>query len=160
MASISRGRVSFFLLVASQVVWESVSCRVDEQGCHGSCILALQTRASEPRYRRRLPRNRNWRMPQPVVVPCELTKGCSLRVRPSGQRPLGFPGGGSGGEHSRRPGDVRDAGSLPGSGRSPGGGPGNPLQCSCLENSMDRGAWQARVHDVPKSQTWLKWFSM
>ena len=37
-------------------------------------------------------------------------------------------------------GDVRDAGSLPGSGRSPGGGDGNPLQCSCLENLMDRGA--------------------
>ena len=50
-------------------------------------------------------------------------------------------------------GDVRDAGSIPGSGRSPGGGPGNPLQCYCLENSMDREAWQARVHDVPKSQT-------
>ena len=37
-------------------------------------------------------------------------------------------------------GDVRDAGSLPGSGRSPGGGDGNPLQCSCLENLLDRGA--------------------
>ena len=45
-------------------------------------------------------------------------------------------------------GDVRDAGSIPGSGRSPGGGNGNPLQYSCLENSMDRGAWQATVHGV------------
>ena len=40
-------------------------------------------------------------------------------------------------------GDIRDMGSIPGSGRSPGGGHGNPLQYSCLENSMDRGAWQA-----------------
>ena len=43
-------------------------------------------------------------------------------------------------------GDIRDAGSVPGWGRSPGGGHGNPLQYSCLENSMDRGAWWAAVH--------------
>ena len=43
-------------------------------------------------------------------------------------------------------GDVRDAGSIPGSGRSPGGGHGNPLQYSGLENPTDRGAWWARVH--------------
>ena len=53
-------------------------------------------------------------------------------------------------------GDLRDAGSIPGLGRSPGGGYGNPLQYSCLENPMDRGAWQAKVHRVPKSQTQLK----
>ena len=46
-------------------------------------------------------------------------------------------------------------GSIPGSGRSPGGGNGNPLHYSCLENSMDRGAWQAIVHVVPKSLTQL-----
>ena len=46
-----------------------------------------------------------------------------------------------------------DQGSIPGSGRSPGGGPGNPLQCSYLENPMDRGAWWATVHGVAKSQT-------
>ena len=40
-------------------------------------------------------------------------------------------------------GDIRDVGSIPGLGRSPGGGYGNPLQYSCLENPMDRGAWQA-----------------
>ena len=50
-------------------------------------------------------------------------------------------------------GDVRDAGSIPGLGRSPGGGHGHPLQYSCLENSMDRGAWQATFHKVTKSQT-------
>ena len=48
-----------------------------------------------------------------------------------------------------------DVGSIPGSGRSPGGGHGNPLQYSCLENPMDRGAWQATVHGVAKSQTRL-----
>ena len=47
-------------------------------------------------------------------------------------------------------------GSIPGLGRFPWGGHGNPLQHSCLENPMDRGAWQATVHRVAKSQTWLK----
>ena len=50
-------------------------------------------------------------------------------------------------------GDIRDAGSIPGSERRPGEGNGNPLQYSCLENPMDRGAWQATVHEVAKSQT-------
>ena len=50
-------------------------------------------------------------------------------------------------------GDARDVGSIPGSGRSPGEGNGNPLQYSCLENPMDRGAWWATVHGVTKSQT-------
>ena len=53
-------------------------------------------------------------------------------------------------------GDAGDAGSIPGSGRSPGGGHGNPLQYSCLENPMDRGAWWATVSGVTKSQTRLK----
>ena len=53
-------------------------------------------------------------------------------------------------------GDVRDAGLIPGLGRSAGGGHGNPLQYSCLENSMDGGVWQATVHGVTKSQTRLK----
>ena len=52
-------------------------------------------------------------------------------------------------------GDLRDTGSVPGSGRSPGGGHGYPLQYSCLENPMDRGAWRATVHKVTKSQTRL-----
>ena len=57
-------------------------------------------------------------------------------------------------------GDIRVVGSIPGSGRSPGGGHGNPLQCSCLENPMDRGAWWATVQRVAKSWTWLKQLSM
>ena len=56
-------------------------------------------------------------------------------------------------------GDVRDTGSTPGLGRSLGGGHGNSLQYSCLENPMDRGTWWATVHRVAKSQTWLKWLS-
>jgi len=50
-------------------------------------------------------------------------------------------------------GDVRDVSSIPGSGRSPGGGHGNTLQYSCLENSMDRGAWWATVRRVAESDT-------
>jgi len=53
-------------------------------------------------------------------------------------------------------GDIRDAGSIPGLGRSPGEGPENPLHYSCLENPMDRGAWWAIVHSVNKSWTRLK----
>ena len=51
---------------------------------------------------------------------------------------------------------IRDAGSISGSGRSPGGGHENALQCSCLENPMDRRAWQAIVHRDAQSQTQLK----
>ena len=53
-------------------------------------------------------------------------------------------------------GDARDTGLIPGSGRSPGEGNGNPLQYSCLENPMNRGAWQATVHGAAKTGTWLK----
>ena len=49
--------------------------------------------------------------------------------------------------------NVGDPGSIPGLGRSPGDGNGNPLQYSCLENPMDRGAWQATVHAVAKCRT-------
>ena len=56
-------------------------------------------------------------------------------------------------------GDIRDAGLITGSGRSPGGGHGNPLQYSCLKNSMSRGVWQSTVHRVTKSQTRLKLLS-
>ena len=55
--------------------------------------------------------------------------------------------------------DAGDPGSIPGLGRSPGEGNGNPLQYSCLENPMDRGAWRAIVHGVAKSQTRLSDFT-
>ena len=54
--------------------------------------------------------------------------------------------------------NAGDGGSIPGSGRSPAGGHGNPLQYSCLESPMDRGAWRATVHRVAKSQTGLSDF--
>ena len=56
--------------------------------------------------------------------------------------------------------DAGDLGSIPGWGRSPGGGHCNPFQFSCLENPMDRGAWRATVCRVTKSQTWLKRLSI
>ena len=62
----------------------------------------------------------------------------------------GFPGGSDGKESACSAGDL---GSIPWSGRSPGEGNVNPLQYSCLENSMDRGAWWAVVHGVTKGQT-------
>ena len=55
--------------------------------------------------------------------------------------------------------DTRDAGSIPGLGRSPGGGHGNPLQNSFLESPMDRGAWQATVHSDKQSRTRLEQLS-
>ena len=57
-------------------------------------------------------------------------------------------------------GDIRDVGSIPRLGRSPGGGHVNPLQYSCLENPIDRGAWWATVNKVAKSRTQLKQLSM
>ena len=56
-------------------------------------------------------------------------------------------------------GDARDMDSMPGLGKSPGEGHGNPLQYSGLENPMDRGAWEATIHGVKKSQTRLKQLS-
>ena len=64
---------------------------------------------------------------------------------------MGFPGGAGVKNLPANAGDTRDAGSIPGLGKFPGGGHGNPLQYSCLENSMDRGAWRATVHGVAKS---------
>ena len=55
--------------------------------------------------------------------------------------------------------ETQDTISIPGSGRSPGEGNGTLLQYSCLENSVDRAAWQATAHGVARSQTWLKWLS-
>ena len=67
-----------------------------------------------------------------------------------------FPGGSDGKVSACNAGDP---GSIPESGRSPGERNGNPLQYSCLENPMDRGAWWAAVHGVAKSRTWLRDFT-
>ena len=64
-----------------------------------------------------------------------------------------FPGGSDGKESAHKAGDP---GVIPELGRSPGEGNGNPLQYSCLENFMDRGAWSAIVHEVANSQTQLR----
>ena len=69
---------------------------------------------------------------------------------------VGFPGGSDGKESACNAGDP---GLIPGLGRLPGEGNGNLLQYSCLENSMDRGAWWATVHGVTKSQTRLSDFT-
>ena len=69
---------------------------------------------------------------------------------------MGFPGGTSGKEPFWQCRRHRDVGSIPGLGRSPGEGHDNPLQYSCLENPMDRGAWQDTIYRVAKSQAQLK----
>ena len=68
-----------------------------------------------------------------------------------------FPGGSDGKASAY---NVEDPGSMPGSGRSPGEGNGNPFQYSCLENPMDGGAWRAAVHRVAKSWTQLSDFTL
>ena len=76
----------------------------------------------------------------------------SFTLKGSRKMLRGFPGGSDGKESACSTGDLS---SIPGSGRSPGEGNGNPLQYSCLKNSMDRGAWWATIHGVTKSQTRL-----
>ena len=66
-----------------------------------------------------------------------------------------FPGGPVVKNLPANAGDSKDTDSIPGWGRSPGGGSGNPVQYGCLENPMDGGAWWSTVHGVPKSWTWL-----
>ena len=63
---------------------------------------------------------------------------------------MGFPGGTVVKNLPANTGDVRDVGSIPESGRSPGGGLGHSLQYSCLENPMDRGDWQVTVHRLQR----------
>ena len=74
--------------------------------------------------------------------------------------PLGFPQWLSNKESACNVGAIGDAGSISGSGKSSGGGLGNPLPYSCLENPIDREAWRAAVHSVAKSCTRLKPLSM
>ena len=99
-----------------------------------------------------------WRIPRTISMGSQRV-GCDqatftfrpilkFRIR----KGRGFPGGSNSKESAC---SARDPSSVPGSGRSPGEGDGNLLQYSCLENSMDRGAWQATVHRVAKSQTRL-----
>ena len=73
---------------------------------------------------------------------------------------MDFSGGSVGKESTNNAGEAGDTCSIPGLGRSPGGGNGYPLQDSCLGDPRDREAWWASVHGITKSQTWLKWLSM
>ena len=73
---------------------------------------------------------------------------------------MGFSGRASGKEPIYQFKRLRDTGLIPGSERCPGGGQGNPFQYSCLENHMDREAWQATIYRVTKSWTQLKGLSM
>ena len=87
-------------------------------------------------------------MMQPLQNVWQFLKKLKLKV--------GFPGGSDGKASAYNAGDP---GSIPGSGRSPGEGNGNPLQYSCLENPVDGGAWLATVHGVAKSRTRLSDFT-
>ena len=85
------------------------------------------------------------------------------KVRETVQEPLTYAGAsqwlsGKGSDYDT--GDKRDTGSIPGLGRLPGEGNGNPLQYSWLGNTLDRGAWQVTVHGVTKSWTWLSTYSL
>ena len=73
---------------------------------------------------------------------------------------VGFPVGSVDKESAWNSGEARDIGSIPGLGKFPGGGHGNPLHYSCLENPMGREGWRAKVHRVTKSQTRLNQLSM
>ena len=84
----------------------------------------------------------------PVDTQEHTDKLYSTKVKSS----WGFPGGSA---VKNLPADAGDVGSTPGSGRSPGGGHGNPLQYSCLRNPTDRGAWRAAVPGVAENQTRL-----
>ena len=68
----------------------------------------------------------------------------------------GLPNGSNSKESTYYAGDTGDEGSIPGSGRSPGGNNGNPFQYSCFNNPLDRGVWRATVHRAVKSQTRLR----
>ena len=82
------------------------------------------------------------------------THSLDVHHRPS-RKVVGFPGGAGGKEYTW---NVRDLGSIPGLGRSPGEGNSYPLQYSGLKNSMDRRAWQATVHGITKS--WFNWVTL
>ena len=94
-----------------------------------------------------------------ITGPTWSLKDCqeisSQSYKCSSSRHCGIPGGTSGNDSDGNAGTTRDTRSIPGSGRPPGGGHGNPHQYSCLESPMEREAWRATVHGVTKSWTRL-----
>ena len=89
---------------------------------------------------------------QSLQKPCQKPRGKSLKIKMPHLPPLNFPGGSDGKESTCKAGVL---GFIPGLGKPTGEGNDYPLQYSCLENSMDRGAWRARVHGITKSLTRL-----
>ena len=100
-------------------------------------------------------RKQEWEMPAKAVKRWRGSHQDSSVCRVSTTLHAIFPGGSDSKESICNAGDARDIGSVLRLGRSPGGGNGNPLQYSCLENLMDRGAGRAIVHRVTMSQTWM-----
>ena len=124
-----------------------------------------RTSASLLRVRRHTDQTESWEI-LPLLVPEPLLQAsCYARYFPCGKRKLialsiylsnfGLPSGSVGKESACRAGDLGDMGLSPGLGRSPGRGHGNPLQCSCLEEPVDRGAWGTAGNSVTKSQPQL-----
>ena len=89
------------------------------------------------------------------ICKAEIERGIKCEIETDAYT-LGIPGSSAGKQSACTVGDL---GLSPGSGRSPGGGHGNSLQCSCLESPMDRGAWRATVYGVAESWTRLKQLS-
>ena len=91
------------------------------------------------------PPGQSWSHFHKASIPCKRASPSWLKHLPKAlpTKLMGFPGGLVGKESSCNAGDTKDAGSFPGLGRTPGGGHGNPLQYSCLENPMDRRPWRA-----------------
>ena len=176
------GYVFFWILFVLFLVSLGLCCCIrafssyDEQGLLSSCGLrashcggfsCCRAQASDVRARASLVEPHNmYNLPGPGIEPqFPALAGRFLTTGPSGKslhmyfyfstclQVGGFPDGSVGKESAC---NARDSSSIPGSGRSLEGGHGSPLQCSCLENFMDRGAWWATVHGVTKSQTWLK----
>ena len=90
----------------------------------------------------------------PLILASKTGKDLSEQTN-SNHLSKGCPGGAEVKNPPADAGEGRDAASIPGAGRSPGGGDGNPLQRSCLESPVDAGAWRAAVHRVAKSRTRL-----
>ena len=100
----------------------------------------------------------SWAVVQKAPLSMEFSKEAYWSRLPvaKGKEPKGFPGGSDGNESTC---NVGDMGSITGLGRPLGGGHGNPLQCSCLENPRDGGVWWPAISGVAQSQTLMKWFS-
>ena len=101
---------------------------------------------------------RKWTLVFPSSGSRDRGKSLATQMLSSGMAKMskGFSGGSA---VKNPPFNAGDEGSVPGLGRSPGGGHGIPLQCSCLENPIDRGDWWATVYRVTEIQTWLKQLS-